>query len=435
MKKIVLPALCVLLVVVLAAGLISVKNRDKNTDIAPAQTTASAADKEAVNLSDTDKADSEKQEKESAHESPAVEAVQESPSATAAGAEDAEQSDDNKGKREKPKKNTEADAVTAAPVQAEPAAVPTAVPTAEPTQNKPVTATDDMGFLISANVKHDLVEKSKGKFTLDDITNVLLIGVDNDNLTGMDKRGNADGTMLVSINNKTKQLTLTSFMRDTKIRQPGEYEKKITTIYHDAGAKKLVEAIEQNFGVYINNYILVDYLDVMNIVDLLGGLDIELSAEEIYNTNGKLPSIEILAGVQPGTNYLEPNKPGMLHLNGIQTAGYLRIRPASTNYDSGRTERARKVITLMLQKVKEMSTSQKATFADKVLPMIETDMTDSEILSFSQSASEFMDFDLYSAKIPLDGTYRDSTDGNNFILPDFEINNKYLYESIYEGKH
>lgn len=301
--------------------------------------------------------------------------------------------------------------------------------------NKPVSAADDMGFLISANAKQDILEKSGGKFTLDDITNVLLVGVDNDNPAGMDRRGNADGIMLVSVNNNTKQLTLTSFMRDTKIRQPGEYEKKITTIYHDAGVKKLVEAIEQNFGVYINNYILVNYLDVRSIVDLLGGLDIELSADEINSMRVKIQEIEKLTGAADGSNAIRADQAGLVHLNGIQTAAYLRIRPASTNYDSGRTERARKVVTLMLEKFKTMNTKEKAAFADKVLSSIETNMTDSEILSFSQSTSEFMDFDLYSAKIPLDGTYRDSADGNNFILPDFEINNKYLYESIYEGKH
>ena len=224
-------------------------------------------------------------------------------------------------------------------------------------------------------------------------------------------------------------------MRDTKIRQPNEYEKKMTQISHAGGAELLIEAIEQNFGIHIDNYLLVNYLDVIDIVDALGGFDIELSADEIQTMAGKISNIEKLSGRPIGKNALRPEQAGLLHLNGIQVASYLRIRPASTNYDSGRTARARKVVTLILEKVKAMSTEEKSAFADKFIPKIETDMSDADILAFSMSASTFMDFELYSAKIPLDGAYKDSNDGNAYIIPDFEINNKYLYESIYEGKH
>ena len=294
---------------------------------------------------------------------------------------------------------------------------------------------ESMGFLISANTKQDIIKKSEGRFELDDITNILLIGVDNDNLGGMDSLGNADGIMLVSVNKNTQQLTLTSIMRDTKIRQPNEYEKKITSIYHAGGAKLLIEAIELNFGVHINNYILVNYLNVIDIADALGGFDIELSADEIKAMSPKIKSLERLKGIPAGTNAISVDQAGMLHLNGLQTSAYMRIRPESTNYDSGRTERARKVVAMMLEKVRKLSVGKKKQFAEKFIPNVETDMSDADLLAFSNSASVFMDYKLYSAKIPLDGAYKNSNDGNAFIIPDFEVNNKYLYESIYEGKH
>ena len=303
------------------------------------------------------------------------------------------------------------------------------------TAGQAVSAEIDTFVRTNIETRKAIEEKAEGKYSLNDITNVLLIGVDNDNAGGMDKLGNADGTMLVSINSNTKQVTLTSFMRDTRIRQPREYEKKITEIYHAGGAKLLVEAIEQNFGVHIDNYILVNYLNVIDIVDALGGLDIELSADEIQTMAPKIKNLEILTGRPVGENALRADQAGMLHLNGLQVSAYLRIRPASTDYDSGRTARARKVVTLMLEKVKKMSTEEKSAFAEEFMPKIETDMTDADVLAFSMSASSFMDFELFSAKIPLDGAYKDSNDGNAYIIPDFEVNNKYLYESIYEGKH
>lgn len=294
---------------------------------------------------------------------------------------------------------------------------------------------------IDTSVKTDnatrkaIEEKSEGQYSINDITNILLLGVDNDNIGGLDSLGNADGIMLLSINNHTKQITLTSFMRDTKIRQPNEYEKKMTTIYHVGGADLLIEAIEQNFKIHVDNYLLVNYLNVVDIVDALGGFDIELSADEIRTMAEKISNIEKLTSRPIGENALSPEQAGLLHLNGVQVASYLRIRPASTNYDSGRTERARKVVTLILEKVKKMNNDEKLAFAERFIPNIKTNMSDMDILAYSLSSSDFMDFSLYSAKIPLDGTYRDSNDGNAYIIPDFEINNKYLYESIYEGKH
>ena len=303
------------------------------------------------------------------------------------------------------------------------------------TAGQATNAQIDTAVRTDIEVRKAIEKKSEGKYSLKDITNVLLIGVDNDNAEGMNKLGNADGIMLVSINSITKQVTLTSFMRDTKIRQPNEYEKKITAVYHAGGAKLLIEAMEQNFGVHIDNYILVNYFNVMEIVDALGGFDTELSADEIRFMASKIESIEKLVGRSKGENALSVEQAGMNHLNGLQTAAYLRIRPESTGYDTGRTERARSVVTMILEKVKKMSTNDKTAFADAFVSEVETDMNDADILAFSMSAAVFMDFDLYSAKIPLDGTYKDSNDGNSFILPDFEINNQYLYESIYEGKH
>ena len=303
------------------------------------------------------------------------------------------------------------------------------------TAGQSVNAEIDTSVRTDIETRKAVEEKAEGEYSLEDVTNVLLLGVDNDNVGGLEQLGNADGIMLVSVNRRTKQVTLTSFMRDTKIRQPGEYEKKMTSIYHVGGAKLLIEAMEQNFGVPIDNYILVNYLDVIDVVDALGGLDIELSEDEIQTMEGKISNLEKLTGRPAGENALYAEQAGMLHLNGLQTSAYLRIRPASTNYDSGRTARARNVVTMILDKVREMNKDEKAAFADTFIPRIQTDMSDAEILAFSVSASTFMDFELFSAKIPLDGAYKDSNDGNAYVIPDFEINNKYLYESIYEGKH
>lgn len=290
--------------------------------------------------------------------------------------------------------------------------------------------------VLEEKIEEKIEEKSEPGYSLKDITNLLLIGVDNNSAESMDKLGNADGIMLVSINKNKMQVTLTSFMRDTRVRLPDDSAyMKITEVYHEGGAKRLIETIEKNFEIHVDNYILINYLNVIDIVDALGGMDIELSADEIRSMSEKIQNIEKLTGTPYGENALSPDQEGLVHLNGIQTAAYMRIRPSSTGDDSGRTARARNVVFKIFEKIKDMDSTAQTEFADRFFPCVETDMTDADILSFSLSASTFMDFEPYSAKIPLDGAYTDSNDGNYYVIPDPEINNKYLFESIYEGKH
>ena len=112
---------------------------------------------------------------------------------------------------------------------------------AEPTSN------------VSRQVREIVREKTGSAETLDEVINILLIGVDNDYLAGMNDLGNADGVMLLTVNNKTEEIILTSFLRDTRVRVPNAYDTKLTTTYHKGGVPLLREVFELNFE--INAYI------------------------------------------------------------------------------------------------------------------------------------------------------------------------------------
>ena len=105
------------------------------------------------------------------------------------------------------------------------------------------------------------------EYSSETVRNILLIGVDNDNREGMQSRGNADGLILLSINEKTKQVILTSLMRDIDVLLPEGYHTKITLSYYFRGIPGLIEVVERNFNVPIDNYVLVNYLNLIDIVD------------------------------------------------------------------------------------------------------------------------------------------------------------------------
>ena len=293
------------------------------------------------------------------------------------------------------------------------------------------TATDGALSLSSL-----LSEVFSGKTRLKGVTNILLLGVDNDDGEDFDRRGNADGIMLVSINTKTRELVLTSFMRDTKVSIDDYRRDKLTHVYHDDGIELFKEVFEKNFDVHIDNYALFNYLDIIDIVDELGGIDVEIAEEEIPEAEAKIRSVAELKGLDYVDYLINWYGPGVIHLNGVQTAGYMRIRPAYGGYDAGRTERTRIVASRLMDKLYKKSLAGKISFASTVLSKIETDMTSGDILKIALHALKLRSYDRISDRVPIDGSYTSQNDANGYYaVPDFEINKDHLQKSIYQGVH
>lgn len=263
-----------------------------------------------------------------------------------------------------------------------------------------------------------------------EVTNILLIGVDNDYLPGMDARGNADGLVILSINKTTKKVVLTSLMRDIYVSVPERYNTKITLVYHYSGINTLIKTVEANFGVPIDNYVLVNYLNVIDIVDSVGGLTMDVTEDELYWMQDKIRSLNYLAGNPSEQNMISTKKAGTLLLNGIQTAAYMRIRYAG-NGDFDRTGRARDVLLALRDKAADMSLIELNKLADTVLPCIKTDLTEGQVLSLLFNAPAYMKYATESNRIPIDDTYSFANIKGSMVVINFEKNRKFIYESIY----
>ncbi len=266
------------------------------------------------------------------------------------------------------------------------------------------------------------------------VTNILLIGVDNDNLPGLDELGNADGLVILSINKTTRQVVMTSLMRDIYVSVPNQFNTKLTLSYHYGGVPMLIDTIEANFGVPIDNYALVNYIDVVNIVDAFGGVEIDLREDEIYAMEGKIANVNVLMGLDPSANAISQSQAGRITLNGVQTAAYLRVRMAGHG-DYERTERARRVLGQLVEKARGMNAAELSEMADVVLPCITTDLTEGQILSLLVNAPQYMKYEMVSSRIPIEGSSYGADMNGYYLIVDYEVNREYLYNSIYNGVH
>ncbi len=221
------------------------------------------------------------------------------------------------------------------------------------------------------------------------VVNCLLCGVDTEE--GSD--GRTDAMILVSVNKKTKKISLTSFMRDcyTYMNIDGNDRwYKINSAYNWGGAATLVETIENNYKIRIDNYITVDFDTFPKMINALGGVNVkveEYEAKYIRRTSShkKFPY---------GEN---------VKLNGDQALIYSRIRHSDADGDLSRTRRQRKLVTALMQKARSASIGQLTNLMNTVLPYVQTNYRPPQILSLATQAlmQSWINYEIVQISCPL----------------------------------
>ena len=261
----------------------------------------------------------------------------------------------------------------------------------------------------------------------DGVVNILLIGNDS-RKNGTD--GRSDAMILLSISNRTKTIYMTSILRDIYVDIPGREGNRLNAAYSFGGPELLMETIEKNFDISVNRYVSVNFEAFANLIDAVGGVDLELSSQEIEYVNGYLVEYNMLTGREQGTDNMDPAASGMVHLNGPQALAYSRNRYIGTDF--GRTERQRKVLTAAVEKLPSALLNDAEGLMDKVLPNLTTNLTQNECFQLSLMAGKLLTYEIVSDSIPQPGTYKDVTIRKMAVLEvDFEANIRYLKEKIY----
>lgn len=247
------------------------------------------------------------------------------------------------------------------------------------------------------------------------IVNILLIGTDDD--SGGSAR--SDSMILLSLDYKNKKIKMTSFLRDCWVEIPSSGKSgKLNSAYAKGGAQLLCDTIEYNFRVDINHYIKVDFEMFTEIIDALGGIEVEVTEKEADFIN-RTTKQTISSGKK-------------VHLNGEEALVYARIRKLDSDYM--RTERQRKIISSIIKKATKTKFSDLIKMMKDVLPLIESDMSSVTITGMLYMGGvAALAFDIEQLQMPSDDMMTTGYVGSQWAeLPDFDICRKELKKFIYE---
>lgn len=270
--------------------------------------------------------------------------------------------------------------------------------------------------------------RTEGALSESYVTSFLVIGTDG---RSEDERGRSDSMILVSINKKTKKITMTSFMRDCYVDIPGYNMDKLNAAYAYGGPELLMDTIEKNFRVKIDDYILINFNTFAEIIDAANGIDIELSDEEAQEVNNILISeVNELMGDARESDLLEHG--GKLHLTGKQALSYSRIRKVG-NSDFERTSRQRRVMSELISKARSGGISFMRKAAKNALPSVVTNMSTKQLYFFSLRLPFIIKYDTEQIQIPAEGTYGDDPDTESgwVITVDFDENYKIIKNKVF----
>lgn len=246
------------------------------------------------------------------------------------------------------------------------------------------------------------------------IVNILLIGQDR---REGEETARSDSMILCTYHRKTGDITMTSFLRDLYVPIPGHHSNRINAAYSEGGAALLDETLKENFGLHIDGNVEVDFSQFSQIIDLLGGVELELREDEAAEINKETGS-SLTGGTQL--------------LNGEQALTYSRIRKLDANGDFSRTNRQRKVMSALLGRFRNIQWRDLLPLMDQLLPLISTDMNYGKLVLLAMEIlPKLSDAEITNQRIPADGTYTDEKiDGMAVLSADLDANRALLQETL-----
>lgn len=213
--------------------------------------------------------------------------------------------------------------------------------------------------------------------------NIAVFGVDSRD-GNLGKGALADVDMICSINREAGEIRLVSVFRDTylKIDSKGTYHK-LNEAYFKGGQKQAVSALEQNLDIHIDDYATFNWKAVVDAINILGGVDIDITDKEFKYINSFITETVNSTGV----GSVQLKKAGMNHLDGVQAVAYSRLRLMDTDFN--RTERQRKVVSLAFDKAKAADFSVLNNILVTVLPQVSTSIGVTDLIPMAKDTSKY----------------------------------------------
>lgn len=254
-------------------------------------------------------------------------------------------------------------------------------------------------------------------------TTLVLFG--GDSREGVLEAGtHTDAIMIVSIHNETKEVKVVSVYRDTFTEQMDGQMKKANNAYFVGGPKEAINMLNKNFDLDIQGYVTVDFQALADTVDLLGGIEINLSKAEAREMNRYIKETSKIVGKESAKV-----KKGLQTLDGVQAVTYARIRK-NVGGDYQRTDRQRAVVETIIKKTKQTDLGTVREIVNTVSKQISTSLTLSEMLELATGVSKFH---LSGTKgFPFDYTDGNVVNAGSVVIPvDLTSNVKQLHSFLY----
>lgn len=269
---------------------------------------------------------------------------------------------------------------------------------------------------INNNLYNEISDKVSKK-DFDSVTNILLIGTDSEN--GYDKLPKSDAIIILSINRAKKSIKLISIPRDTAVDIPNYKRFKLNMSYALGGEELLLQMINENFDLNLQEYVTVDFEGLVDIINKIGGIEMDISLEERNYINMGLSKIYKLSG----NNYQSLKSYGKVTLNGEQAMVHARNRTVGNDFT--RAERHRDVLQAIFNKIGTLSAKEILDLSDYLLDDVKTNV----------------DINKYLVKFALELIYKDKYLANftSTMVPSLEYskggldkNGAYLVETDIE---
>jgi len=285
---------------------------------------------------------------------------------------------------------------------------------ADETETDPLENVEGLETMDATDVTFETVDVLEGN-----VVNIMLIGQDR---RPGEERARSDSMILVTMNKDKGTIQLTSFMRDLYVQIPGYVDTRLNAAYRYGGVELMNETFKVNFGLQIDGNVMVDFDEFTEIIEILGGVTLEISSEEASYMNSHSDN-----HFSKGRNYM----------NAEDALAFTRMRYAAGG-DYGRTDRQRRVIMAIAESLRDADLVTIFNLIDQILPHIVTNLTDAQIIEYATTGLGILGSggEMQTFRIPQDDAHRQANiRGMAVLVPDLEMCREDLREFIYDSEN
>lgn len=284
----------------------------------------------------------------------------------------------------------------------------------EDTETDPPENVEGLETMDATDVTFATVDVLQG-----DVVNIMLIGQDR---RPGEERARSDSMILVSMNKEKGTIRLTSFMRDLYVQIPGYLDNRLNAAFRYGGTDLMNETFKVNFGLEIDGNVMVDFDEFTEIIEILGGVTLEISGAEAKYMNSCATATKTF-------------KAGVNYFNAAEALDFTRMRYAAGG-DYGRTDRQRRVLMAIAESFRDADIRTLWTAIEEILPHIVTNLDNSQIIEYATTGLSILGSgaQIETLRIPQDDAHRNaSIRGMAVLVPNLEMCREDLQEFIYEN--